>query len=330
MRVDHRLLRAGVFLVLLGVPALLVQLGALDPDALGIAPRLWPVILIAIGFGLLLRLTPLASLGGILVAATLGLLAGTAIASGGSFLGGCTGGGGDQIAGTSTDQAGTFTGDAAQVRLEIDCGDLVVSTRAGSEWNVRTDGERRRPANVRWTGTELTVRSREGGRSIFDLGTVDRRERWDVALPTGPRTNLEAEVNAATARLDLGGARLGAVALDLIAANGSIDLSGATIDRLELSANAGNVGLRLGPGANLSGVIEINAGNLALCVPSGVGLEIVATEALASNDFAARGLARNGDTWRSADFDSAPSRVRLRVGINAGSASLDPAGGCDG
>jgi hypothetical protein len=332
MRVDHRLLRAGVFLVLLGVPAVLVQLGAVEPAALRVAPRLWPLILVAIGIGLVLRWTPFAALGGILVAGTLGLLAGTVIASGGSFLRGCVGSGEARggAAGGVAEQRGSFDGDVALVRLAIDCGDLEVSTRAGRDWQVTTDRDRRRPATVRATETELTVRSNEGGRSLLDLGAVDRRARWDVALPTTPQLDLETTVNAAAARLQLGGARLGSVQVHVNAGNASLELSGATVDRIELSANAANLGVRLGPGANVIGEVDINAGNLALCLQPGTGLEIVARETLGSNDFAAHGLVRSGNTWRSTDFDTASSRVRMEVALNAGTATLDPEAGCDG
>lgn len=326
MRVDHRLLRAGVFLVLLGVPALLVQAGAIEAAALDGAPRFWPLVLIAIGVGVLLRFTPLASLGGVLVAGTLGLLIGTAVAAGTPFLGGCVGGSSDAAAPLEPYQ-GSFSGDGARVDLSVDCGDLEVSMKPGSDWEVRTDNGGRGAANIRGTGTELTARSRDGGRFVF---SGDVRARWEVALPTGPRIDLEVAINAGSGRLRLGGARLGTVELDVNAGSGSIDLAGATLERLSATANAGNLSVLLGPGSNLTGEIDVNAGNLDLCIPAGVGIELVAREALGNNDFSDRGLVRSGNTWRSADYDTAPSRVRLQLSTNVGNASLNPEGGCDG
>ena len=324
MRVDHRLFRAGVFLVLLGIPALLVQSGVVEANALASVPRLWPLVLIAIGVGLLLRFTPFATLGGVRVAGTLGVVIGTALAAGTPMLGSCVGGsvGGP---GDLDRRTGSFGSPTARVDLEIACGDLTVSTRPGVDWEIAT-GREAGGADVVATDSELTARSGRGG--VGSVFRGDQRARWEVVVPTGPRVDLDVAVSAGSGRLGLGGAGLGTLDVDVNAGNATLDLAGATVDRLLASVNAGNLAVLIGQGADVSGSIDVNAGNVELCVPAGIGIELVTEEALAGNDFAARGLTRTGDTWRSADFDSAPSRVRLQLSTNVGNASLNPEDGC--
>jgi hypothetical protein len=325
MRVDARLLRAGVFLILLGVPPLLVQTGAVDAEAFNGAWHLWPLVLIAIGLGMLLRMTAFAVLGGVLVAGTFGLLLGTVVATGGSFVGACVG------SPTTPDlqltHEGQFAGESASVRLSLDCGDVDISTQAGDGWTVRTLAGQAQPT-VAQTDTRLEVRSAGGVRSFFDLGRSDRRDHWQVVLPTGPRIDLALELNAAAGRVDLGGARVGSLSLEVNAGSSTVDLSGATVDRVDADVNAGDLRLTLGPGADLPVNVGVNAGSFELCLPPGVALQVDLNETLSNHNLAARGLIRNGRQWRTPDFDTAASRVRLQLTPNAASMNLDPDGGC--
>src|SRR6266516_3293466 len=95
MHLDRRLLGWGVFFILLGAVPLAVRANAVAPDLVGRWPTLWPVLLIGLGLGLILRGTPLAWLGGAVTAVTLGLMGGGAIATGFSgvpVITGCGGG----------------------------------------------------------------------------------------------------------------------------------------------------------------------------------------------------------------------------------------------
>jgi hypothetical protein len=327
MRVDARLLRAGVFLVALGVVPLLVQAGVVDPSSFQGAGRLWPVVLVAIGIGLLLRATPLALLGGVFVAALLGLLAGATIATGGSFVGGCVG---PATTGQPLQASvGAFEGVNASVHLALDCGELSVTTQAGNGWLVRTDAARRSAATIAADGGRLDVRSPSGSRSIFDFGVSEPRDRWEVVLPTGPQLgSVDVSLNAATGNVDLGGAHVGDLRVVVNAGSVMVDLSGATVTRVNATANAGKLGLRLGPGADLPVTVAVNAGQLDVCVAPGTALQIDLRESLGSNNFASRGLFRSGNQWTSPDFDGATTRVRMQLSPNAAAVALDPDGGC--
>ncbi len=134
MRVDPRFLRWGVFFVLLGAVPLAVQQGWVSADALSGYWRFWPLILIGIGVGLLLRRTPFHFVGGLIVAATFGLLFGSLLATGvnGGVGFGCVS---DRSGTAFASSTGAFAGDV-HVDIEMTCGDLDVSTGSGGNWTV--------------------------------------------------------------------------------------------------------------------------------------------------------------------------------------------------
>src|SRR5664280_2971296 len=76
MGVDRGRLNWGVFFIVLGAVPLAYHQGAVSSSAIGEAWRLWPLILVGIGLGFVLSRTPAAFLGGLVVAATLGLVLG--------------------------------------------------------------------------------------------------------------------------------------------------------------------------------------------------------------------------------------------------------------
>ena len=69
MRIDRNLLNWGVFFIALGGIPLAVDQAWLEPGVARDLGQLWPLILVGIGLGLMLRWTPLAWFGGALVAA---------------------------------------------------------------------------------------------------------------------------------------------------------------------------------------------------------------------------------------------------------------------
>ena len=87
MRIRRGLLFAGLFLIPLGGMTLLVRAGTVDADALAGIWRLWPLILIGFGIALLLGRSRAASVGTAVAALTLGVLVGSAIASGNALVG---------------------------------------------------------------------------------------------------------------------------------------------------------------------------------------------------------------------------------------------------
>jgi hypothetical protein len=81
MGLNRTLLYTGVFLTAIGVALLVVDFGRPETVALTGALRLWPLGLIAIGLGIVLRRTQFSLASGLLAAAVPGLLLGATMAA---------------------------------------------------------------------------------------------------------------------------------------------------------------------------------------------------------------------------------------------------------
>ena len=82
MHIRRGYLGWGVFLILTGAVPLAVRAGYLTDDQIERLWTLWPLILVGVGVGLILSRTRFDFIGGIIVAATLGLMAGGLLSSG--------------------------------------------------------------------------------------------------------------------------------------------------------------------------------------------------------------------------------------------------------
>lgn len=323
MHLDRRLLSWGLFFILLGAVPLLVRGGYVSTDVASRAWQLWPLLIVGIGVSILLRRTSLEPISGLLTATTLGLMLGGLLAVG---FGGVSIGCGGPTGGTAfAGRTGTFDSTSASVRLELTCGDLNATTAAGSGWKL--DGADRDGSgpSVDASGANLTVRSPDKGISFLDA-----RQRWNLTLPAGPTLDLSATLNAGSGHLDLGAAALGNVDLTLNAGDIHLDLGQTTaLDRVGMTVNAGSAKMTL-PNRSLTGSVTVNAGSAGFCTPSGAGVRIRTNDNLtAGNNFAGQGLTKNGNTWTTANFDSAAVQIDLSAQANAGSLELNPTGGCN-
>ena len=320
MRIDRRFLQWGVFFIALGLLPLGVQAGLLNPAAVADVARIWPVLLIAIGLGLLLARTPYHFVGGLLVAVTFGLIIGGGLAGGVGAIG-CVGGGSGATA--FPPGRGTF-GTKAAVDISVDCGSASLTTAPGSNWGLSGTSDRSRQPRVVSSADLLSIDNRRG---TF-LGFGAAKSDWRLQLPTDPTLAIALGLNGATATLDLAGIRLDELQLTTNAGSARIDLSGAaSVGSLDATINAGDVVIALPPTAT-SASVTVNAGHIGFCAPPGVGLTIETSGALAGNNFADRGLSQDGNTWTSPGYASAAIKTDLQVTVNAGSVELDPDGGC--
>lgn len=322
MRVDRGLLGWGLFLILLGGIPLAVQQGWIPSDLRWW--ELWPLILVGIGLSILLRFTRFAVLGGLVVAATFGVIAGGILANGigGVPVVGCAGAYGTSF----PERTGQLTGERAEVDLSMGCGDLDVSTAGGSDWRLTGLSEGGTPPIVENSATDLRVRMHEGDaiRALFQA-----KSRWEVTLPTGPRLGLSASVNAGSGSFDLAGASLDHLSVTTNAGDSTVDLGQAVADRLSLTVNAGSAKVQL-PDGSMTGSVTVNAGSAALCAPPDVALRLTSGDNITgSYDYGQAGLQEVSDNvWQSPDWASATKRIELSTSANAGSISLDPEGGC--
>ena len=325
MRLDRRFLNWGVFFIVLGAIPLAVQQGVLDRDLAARAWQLWPLLIIAAGVGLVLRRTSLEFLGGLIVAITTGAMLGGVIAVGADLADvarAC--GSGDGRAYPT--QQGTLASTAA-VRLELDCGDLTLTTAGGSGWTLAGTSDDGQPPESTQSADRLAIESRNRGFVLFGLGQSSR-ETWTVTLPTDPVLALSARVNAGSGRFALTEAKLDDVELDGNASSLRLDLTGSTVRRLAIQVNAGSARIQM-PNGSVNGRLQANAGSLAFCVPDDVGLRIVSNDNITgSNNFEQRGLTKSGSTYTNAAYAAATNRIDLEVNVNAAGVTLNPEDGC--
>jgi len=329
MSVDRRLLNWGIFLVLLGGVPLAVAQGWISRDLVEHAGKLWPLILVGAGAGLILSATPFRALGGIVVSATFGLMLGSfiAVGFGGLDLGSVGCGAADPAAPQLVERSGSLSGGAGTVRLTASCALVTVATTAGASWNVDVSGtENARPTIVE-AADQLAVRSPDGP-VVFPFST--RRASWAVTLGTDPRLDVELEVNAGGADVNLDGATLTRLTVDGNAIGDSrLDLAGATVERLDVSVNAADIAILLPAGADMQGRVEGNAASVDLCAPAGVGLRLLVDDNVTATDnYDAQGLVRSGSAWETPGFASAATRIELATVGSAVSYTLNLEDGC--
>lgn len=327
MHIRRGALGWGIFLILAGTIPLAVRSGYLSEAQVSDLWTLWPMILIGLGVGLLLGRTRFAFIGGLIVAATFGLIVGGLLSGGlGGATAGACGNAGDATA--FPDRSGTFSAAAATVDVELDCGDLTVATRPGNDWLIEgEDSEGKGPEAD--AGLDL-LRVRSTDRRGL-LGIFSSREAWRVTVPTGPTIDLELDVSGGSASVDLADAAVGSARLGLNAGSMTVDLvSIRELRELQVEVNAGSAGIAL-PNVSTTGSIEANAGSIRLCAPPGAGLKLRTGESVASShDYGDHGLIQDGSTWITPGYDGATVRIDLRTAGNAASFRLDPEEGCDG
>jgi hypothetical protein len=319
MRINRRFLGWGVFLVAVGGVLVAADLQAVDSTAIVDALRLWPLAVIAIGLGLVLRRTRFSLPAGLLAAAVPGLVLGGAFAVAPRIAADC--GVGLSSPNVATRQ-GTFDG-PARIDIETGCGALVVDTAPGNAWRLEAGSSGGRSPLVEASTRALSVDAGGGhGWHPFDRG----REAWRLTLPAGAIEDLSLTVNAGKGDVSLAGAQVARMSVTANAAQASVDMTGASVTSLSGTVNAGELTLRLPASANLAGSLEVNAGSLQVCTPEGLGLHIHRSGSLSG--MSVNGLQQSGSDWQSVGYVSAVYHADLNLSVNLGSVEIDPIGGC--
>jgi hypothetical protein len=320
----HRgLLNWGIFLIALAIIPLAVQWGYLDARVANDLLGLWPLILIAIGIGLILRLTTFEVVGGLLTAAVLGLLGGALIVGGvGSVGGACVGTGSPAALET---RSGPFSADSARVDLELTCVDLSVEREPGRDWSVAADFAGSDPPQLDATGDRLTVHS-SPRRAFF--GGQARRD-ISIVVPQEPELAMSLTLNAARGTVRLGGGRLSSLSATANASDVRLELGGAVASdsTINLTLNAASGTLAL-PAESMTAQVSLNAAALDVCIAPDAGLQIDWDARVSGENFGAAGLVRQGDIWQTPGYDTAAVQAQLRVSSNASSVTVHRTGGC--
>lgn len=322
MQVDRRLISFGIFFLTFGGVLLGARQGWIPATVVDNLWQLWPVLLIAIGLGILLSRGPWAWIGGAFAAAVLGVLAAAVVQTGVVPFVGCSGSG----------EAGTpFEGQSGQLAsstsfdVSFSCGDLTLTSASGAGWSVEGSSQDGRAPRVTTSDQGVTIEPRD--RSVIGFGGA--RESWRVAVPRDPTIDLGVTLNAGSGRLVLEGVHLRGVDVTVNAGSLSTDLRGAAaVDNIDGTINAGSSVTWL-PNLPLQGSISVNAGSLVICAPEGLGLRLnTGDNPISSNDFDRAGLVKTSDGWETPGYATAAIRTELDVSANAGSLSLNPSQPC--
>jgi hypothetical protein len=337
MRIDRSLLNWGVFLIALGGIPLAVDQGWLDPDIAGDLGQLWPLILVGIGLGLILRWTPFAWFGGALVAATFGIIFGAAVASvpeddianlqgiiPAIAIGACSGDAGP----ANTSEAGLADPDAFELQLTLSCGDLAVTRAADDSWQLRADhavGDAPTIDTSELDGvTARLTLDQPAGDDLAFLGRPARSD-WSVAVPAAATLTLGTTLNAARARVELGSGPVDRVAGTFNASDAVLNLASASTPAgadIDLTLNASDVRLLL-PAGSISTRATLNASSLTVCVPASAPMRVESTSNLSGDDLGSSGLVEGGPTsWTTPGFDAATEHIQLSITSTVSSFSL--------
>jgi hypothetical protein len=319
MRVNRRFLYWGVFLVAIGGVLVVADLADLDSATIADALRLWPIAIVAIGVGILLRRTQFSLAGGMLAAAVPGLLLGGAFAAAPNFSIDC-GAHGTPV--TIATEQGTFDGPAT-VSVASGCGTVVVKTATGSGWAFDAGNTADRKPDVHATSRSLSIDADAGGEfRWFDEG----RDSWNLTLPTSRIDDLALVINAGRGDIDLAGAQLGRLDLTTNAGETIVNVSQASLSGISGAVNAGLLSVHLPSGSDISGSLTVNAGALQVCTPPGLGLHV--THGGVLSGIKVNGLQVTGNDWQSPDYASATHHADLNVVVNVGAVEINPIGGC--
>jgi hypothetical protein len=305
----------GVFLIPLGGIPLLVRGGALDGTVFHDAWRLWPLILVGVGLAIILGNRARATIT-VILALAFGIVGGGALASGdipALYVGDCVA---TRTPMEHVTQRGTLDAPAT-VRLEMDCGDVNVTTSTGPSWSLDAD-HLGVPPTVSATSSSLRV--------AVPNQAGPHRQAWSLGLPMDSASDVAIIANAGAETFDLRGMALDRFHAEVNAGDLRLDGSEARIGRLEVSMNAGRARVSLAARSTL-GSLSVNAGAIDVCVPASAALVVRVPDQLTfSHNLQRRGLVRDGDTWRRAGSNA--DTIDLTVDGNAASFTLDPEGGC--
>jgi hypothetical protein len=208
-----------------------------------------------------------------------------------------------------------------------------VSIRTGCGF-LRVDtasGNEWRLAGQSGAGRVATVESSPRSLSL-DLGlegldiTDVGRDRWEVTLPTSEIDRLKLVVSLGGAEVALDDASIRRLEVTANAGRSTIDASTAAIDELSGAVNVGSLAIRLPAASDLVGSLEVGGGQALICPPPGLGLRI-------TSDGFAEGVSVAGDhiegsTWQNPEYATATHRADLRVHTTFGAVEIDPKEGC--
>lgn len=281
----------GIFLLFVGIIFLLQTLNVLSWGLWGTLWRFWPVLIIIIGLGILLRRYNV-WLVSLLVLAIFGACLGIAIWQYGPSL----------SSGMVTESYSEPLGDIEHAQIEIDfsAGSITIgSLPPGSPNFVEVDSEVR---DSRQT-INVDFHQKDGEGKLY-LSTVNQwfwggdRIRWEVNF---------------TGSIPL------AISIKSAASNVELDLSELKVTELRLDVDAGNYRVTVPSSAGTSNIeIEADAANIEVVIPDGVAARIRVKTNLSVSDVDKNRFPQQGAYYVSDNFDTAQNRIELEIDCDVG------------
>lgn len=320
MRVNRKFLYAGLFLVAIGGVVVAADQGAVDAATLADVVRLWPLIPIAIGVGLVARRSKLSLAAGMLAAAVPGIVLGSGFAVIPRFAGSC----GERTEPPLVATAEGTIKAATMVDIGTGCGTFNLRTVPGSAWRLDAgNSQGRAPSVDEFEGELLQIQS-HGGMGWEGLGAG--RDRWELTLPTGGISVLSINLNASRSYLDLTGARIPAMNLDADASDVVLDLTATSMDELSATVNTGIVSIHLAPSTDLTAYMRVNGGEVQICAPRDLGIQV--SNRGHFRQLTVEGVPQSGLNWQSTNYDTARFHANLEFRLELGTVAINPIGGC--
>jgi hypothetical protein len=319
MRVDRSRFNWGVLFIVLGGVAFAYHRNAVSSSVLLDAWRLWPLIVVGIGFKIVLSRTPAAFVGGLLVAVTVGVMAGSAFAVGPSI--GC--GAGTSPGQPIADQSGSFDG-TSTVELDLKCGTADIATSTDGRWHVGATSDGNHAPAVNSSSNWLQVQSASNGGWNWN----QRNDYLQISIPQAAQLNMTSKLDLVDARYSLASANITSASFTLNLGSVRIDLTGAKVGDLSVSTNLGAAFITLDGTSDLAANLSTSLGSIEVCVPAELGVRVANSESLSSSDYGSLGMVQSGNSWQTLNYDSAAHKANLSVNTSLSSLKLHNIGGC--
>ncbi|MBX3011571.1 MAG: hypothetical protein KF832_08680 [Caldilineaceae bacterium] len=277
-----------IVLIGLGVVLLLSNFGILEWNLWELAARFWPLFLVAAGLDLLLgRRTNSGAVVAIML--IIGLLLG------GFWLGyfqssPATGGAGQPV------QQALEGATQATIDIESSVSQMQIQSGATAtmlvEGNVALHNNERLDSNFRTDSGMAYYTLRSASPSVI-LPSFGNREDglWDLRLNAQTPTALTVETGVGSATLNLEQLNLTALAV---------------------SAGIGKVEITLPAQGNFAGAIEGGIGEIVVIVPDTLAVTLIAKAGVGNVEIDSN-YYKNGDEYRSSNFDSAANQATLTI-----------------
>ncbi len=288
-------------IIAVGIVFLLSNYGFLIVNVWEVVIRLWPLLLIAIGFDVFIgRRSLWASLVGLFV--ILAIFAGALWAFGTGIARGQT------VTGQQFSQP---VGSAAHASVKIEPGaaSLRLASLGTSDnllaGTIATNKGQSVVKDFSQSGNDVSLTLRTNGANFYYLPTGPNQWNWDLGL------NPEIPMN---------------LVVNLGAGNANMNLKDLKVDSISMDMGVGNTTLILPSTGQYTARINGAIGKLEIEIPQGLGVQIKADTGLANVNLPANLQEQNG-LYTSTDYSSSDNRVDLTLDMAIGNVTVRNAGG---